>query len=306
MLAYILIPIVLLATIALIAASLLATMLRHPKVLPPNAPDAWIKKHGLPQDQPPRHQPIIVCAGDSITHGILSANYVDMLAQRIPDAVFINAGINSELAYNLYARIDPIIAINPDFVTILIGSNDANATFGISSTMSYLAIQKLPQVPTPQFYREMLTLIIRRLKAETAARIAVASIPPIGEDPHHYAWVRAEEYGIIAKETAFAEAVDYLPLRERMCDYLSEAPKKKPVPFEGIRKAARGALWDHMIMGQDWDEIAARNGFHLLVDGLHLNSHGASMMAGLVERFIQAGRRAAPAQEPVTTAVPRS
>ncbi|OHD77297.1 MAG: hypothetical protein A3J97_13700 [Spirochaetes bacterium RIFOXYC1_FULL_54_7] len=298
MLGQLLIPLILLLVVGTFAASLAASVNRHSRILPHNAPEIWIKAHGLPDDEPPRSRPIAVCAGDSITHGILSANYVDMLATRMPEVEFINAGINSELAYNLHARLGQIIALKPDFISILIGSNDVNATFGLAKALNYLATQRPPQVPTPQFYHEMLVLIVRRLKAETTARVALCSIPPIGEDPGHYAWIRTEEYAAIVKKTAFDEGVDYLPLRERMCAYLADAPPKKAITFESFRKAGIGAVWDHKVLGMDWDEIAARNGFHLLVDGLHLNSHGAGMIASLVERFIRDGRRAAPAAAP--------
>jgi lysophospholipase L1-like esterase len=302
MLGQLLIPLILLFVVGGIGASLVSSVNRHSRILPHNAPEAWVKTHGVPVDEPPRDRPIVVCAGDSLTHGILSANYVDLLAKRLPDAEFINAGINSELAYNLHARLDQIIALKPDFITILIGSNDVNATFGLAKTLNYLATQRPPQVPTPQFYHEMLVLIVRRLKAGTRAHIALCSIPPIGEDPGHYAWIRTEEYAAIVKKTAFDEGVAYLPLRERLCAYLADAPPKKAIAFENFRKAGIGAVWDHKVLGRDWDEIAARNGFHLLVDGLHLNSHGAGMIAGLVERFIRDGRRAAPAPAPEGTA----
>ena len=302
MLGQLLIPLILLFFVASIGASLVSSVNRHSRILPHNCPEAWVKSHGLPVDEPPRNHPIVVCAGDSLTHGILSANYVDMLAKRMPEMAFINAGINSELAYNLHARLDQIIALNPDFISILIGSNDVNATFGLAKTLNYLATQRPPQVPTPQFYHEMLVLIVRRLRTETKARIALCSIPPIGEDPGHYAWIRSEEYAAIVKKTAFDEGVEYLPLRERMCAYLADAPAKKAIAFEHFRKAGIGAVWDHKVLGMDWDEIAARNGFHLLVDGLHLNSHGAGMIAGLVERFIRDGRREEPVPAPEGTA----
>lgn len=278
-----------LVIILLVSFALMASKLRIS--LPPNAPDRWLADNGKPEDTPPRARPLIVCAGDSITHGVISANWVEMLRRRIPDAEYINAGVNSELAWNLYNRLDRIIDINPDFVSILIGTNDANATFGLKSTLNYLAMQKLPELPTPYFYKESLTLIVRKLRKETRSCIAIASIPPIGEDPGHYAWVRSEEYAGIAREVARAEQVEYLPLHEKCCAYIESAPPKQVSPFESFNKLTQKALWDHHMFGKSWDEISAANGFHLLIDGIHFNSHGATIMADLVERFIQTGRR---------------
>jgi len=278
-----------LVIILLVSFALLASKLKIS--LPPNAPDKWLAENGKPADQPPRARPLIVCAGDSITHGVISANWVEILQRRLPQAEFINAGVNSELAWNLYSRLDRIIELNPDIISILIGTNDANATFGFKSTLNYLAVQKLPELPTPYFYKESLTLIVRKLRKETQAHIAISSIPPIGEDTGHYAWVRAEEYAGIAKEVARSEMVEYLPLHEKCCAYIESAPANQVSPFESFNKLMQRATWDHHMFGKSWDEISAANGFHLLIDGIHFNSHGATIMADLVERFIQSKLR---------------
>jgi lysophospholipase L1-like esterase len=150
---------------------------------PANDPKAFMKTRASRPEGPPR--PLAVCAGDSITRGAASVNYVDMLASRLPDWDFVNAGVNSELAYNLALRLDPIIELQPEAVTILIGSNDVNATFGLHSALGYYALQRLPERPNLLFYTENLTLIVRRLKKETKARIALLSLPPIGEEIGH-------------------------------------------------------------------------------------------------------------------------
>ena len=41
---------------------------------------------------------------------------------------FINAGINSHLAYNLFIRLDKVIKCSPAKITILIGTNDVNSS----------------------------------------------------------------------------------------------------------------------------------------------------------------------------------
>ncbi len=233
-------------------------------------------------------KPLAVCAGDSITHGVVSANYVDILSTRHPDWDFCNAGVNSELAFNLAVRLDEIVALDPDAVTILIGTNDVNATFGFRKALGYYALYRLPERPSMLFYQENLTLIVRRLKRETRARIALLSIPPIGEDPRHYAWLRTEEYAAVIKGVAHREEVEYLPLRERLCAYLEGLPRAEPLPFNRMPQAQTRALRSRLIYGKTFDEISAANGFRLLVDGIHLNTHAAAMAADLVEGFLHA------------------
>jgi len=293
---------------ALILALLVSFALTASKLkvdLPPDNPERWLAVHGKPADRPPRGRPIVVCAGDSITHGVVSADWVAMMRARMPDAEFVNAGVNSELAWNLHQRLDPIVAIDPDFIVVLIGSNDANATLGFKSTIGYMANQGLPELPSPSLFRETLTLIVRRLKTETSAAMALASIPPIFEEPDSHPWMRTAEYAGYVKDIAKAEDVGYLPFRERLVAYLESAPRKRSIPYETFQKAIRRAMWDHRMLGKSWDEISAANGFHLLVDGIHLNTHGATVLADLAEKFIRDGRRAARAGAPGATVWPR-
>ena len=62
--------------------------------------------------------------------GQVSINFVDMLRDRLNDKGFrfSNAGVNGDLVYNVLTRLDVVIAQQPDFVIILVGSNDVSAT----------------------------------------------------------------------------------------------------------------------------------------------------------------------------------
>jgi acyl-CoA thioesterase I len=233
-------------------------------------------------------RPLAVCAGDSLTRGAVSVDYVSMLAARLPDWDFANAGVNGELAYNLAERIGDIVALDPDAVTVLIGSNDVNATFGFQAALGYMAAKRLPERPGPLFFRENLLGIVRTLKRETRARIALLSIPPIGEEPGHYAYLRTEDYSAIIKETAKDEGIEYLPLRERLCAFIESLPRgqERPLAFRHFGAAQLRAGRMQRYLSKSLDEISAYNRFHILVDGLHLNTHGASIAADLVEAFL--------------------
>lgn len=236
-------------------------------------------------------RPLCVCAGDSLTRGNVSASYLDILRGRLPDWDFCNAGVNGELAWNLAERLGPIAALEPRAVTVLVGTNDVNASFGLGSRFSYLALKGLPEPASLLFYRENLVRVARYLKRETKARIAFMSIPPIGEDNLHYAFLRSEEYALALKEVAKAEELEYLPLRERLVAYLESMPPKGALPFERFFAAGISAARSRNLLGTGFDEISAKNGFHLLVDGIHLNSKGAAIAADLVEAFLRGSCR---------------
>jgi lysophospholipase L1-like esterase len=232
---------------------------------------------------------LAVCAGDSLTRGAVSVDYVAMLERRLPDWEFSNAGVNAELAFNLAERMGDIVTLDPDAVTILIGTNDVNATFGFQAAYGYIAAKRLPERPSPLFFRECLVGIVRTLKRTTRARIALFSIPPIGEDPGHYAYIRTEDYAAIIEEVAKDEEVAYLPLRERLCAYIEALPPSSPpaLGFKSFGKAQLDAGRAQRYLGKSLDEISAANRFRLLVDGIHLNSHGAAIAAELAEGFLR-------------------
>jgi len=260
--------------------------------LAPSNPRALLAARKAPGEPGPK-RPLAVCAGDSITRGSVSVDYVSTLASRLPDWDFSNAGVNGELAFNLAERLGDIIALRPDAVTVLVGTNDVNATFGFPAALGYMAVKRLPERPSQAFFRENLLGIVRRLKRETRARVALFSIPPIGEEIGHYAYLRTEEYSGIIREIAEAEEVEYLPLRERICAYLESLPPagRRPLEFRRFGDASLKAGRMQRYLGKSLDEISAANRFHILVDGVHLNSHGAAMAAELAEGFLRGGQK---------------
>jgi len=114
---------------------------------------------------------------------------------------YINAGMNAELSYNVLLRIESIIACKPDFLTILIGfltiligTNDANAEIKNVPDKKMLEKLNLPGKPNKKWYIENLEKIITELKEKTDAKIALCSIPIMGEE---------------FSSTAFKQSIDY-------------------------------------------------------------------------------------------------
>ncbi len=232
---------------------------------------------------------VVVCVGNSITHGRVSANYVDLLGERLGyDYLLVNAGVNSELSWNVLQRLDEIIACQPDFVTLLIGTNGANASLNAKNRAVSTKKMNLPQTPTADWFRENLMEICRGLKLHTNAKIALLSLPPIGEDQSHAAYQRTAAYSRIIEDITTSFDISYLPLHEKMTAYLEQ--NKQPLRLrdaDGFRPLMYKGIFKHFILGQSFDKIADANGFQLLTDFLHLNNTGAGMIAELIEDFIR-------------------
>jgi hypothetical protein len=144
----------------------------------------------------------------------------------------------------------------------------------------------LPRKADAAWYRTNLENIVQILQMKTRARIALISIPPIGEDRQHIAYLRSAQYCRIILETARKMGVSYLPLHEKMDRYLMKNPHQPRVSYDdGPRRVMIKMLLSHFILGKSYDRIADENGQHLLIDILHPNGRGASMIADLIEAF---------------------
>jgi len=236
-----------------------------------------------------RPETVVVCAGDSLTHGVVSANYVELLEERLSDDgfFFVNAGINGDMAYNLRLRLEPIIACQPDFVTVLIGTNDVNAIMSEGNQQRYVKSNHLPREPNLEWYTSELESIVKTLQARTSAHIAILSPPVLGEELYTRPNRTVATYASAARDVARRSNVTYIPLFELMCEELDQAGHQPLEVFEdGLGRIVRASL-KVLLLRQSFDAVSDAAGYYFLTDGIHLNSRGAKRVAGLIERFLE-------------------
>lgn len=232
----------------------------------------------------------VVCAGDSITHGNVSYNWVNALrANLASDYHVFNAGINSDLSYTLLGRIDEILAVKPDVVIVMIGTNDVNAKLSKQALKRYYQQKKIAEgtLPTLASYQANVTAIVKRIKNETTARVAVMSLPVMGEDLSHQANLTADTYSAWLKKLADEQDCAYLPVRERMKAFLMANPQPLRYTFAQTTRLIYQCIWGHYVQGKTWDELAQINGFQLVTDNLHLNSAAGDLIVELVAGFVK-------------------
>lgn len=256
----------------------------HGNKKPDNCPSHFLRNGGSRGG----NRKVVVCIGDSITHGNSSCNYVDMLAERLGEKGFdfVNAGINSELSYNILQRLDEIIECAPDFITVMIGTNDSNKSRTEKEAKKAIRQMRLPQKPAAEWYRSNLFEICSSLKKQTNARIAILSIPIITEDLDHPAFRHSLPFVDIIREVAREEGIEYLPLRENMEAYVSEHPSSPRHSFDRRQSLVKKSFARHFFLKQSWNDIGESNGFNLLTDFVHLNCRGAAMAADLIGAFL--------------------
>lgn len=231
---------------------------------------------------------VLVCFGDSNTHGNVSYNWVNDLSSQLTDYQVFNAGINSDLTYTLLQRIDDVIACKPNFITILIGTNDVNSTMGKIMEKRYQDLGRVSKDISPNFedFKKNYIKIIRLLKAKTQAKIAVMSLPVLGEDLAHEANQKADKYSEFVKQLATDEQLIYLPVREKQKEFLQNNPQPLKHTFEETYKLLNFSVINYYLLGKNWDEISTKHGFQLTPDNLHQNSIAGGMIRDLVKDAI--------------------
>lgn len=229
---------------------------------------------------------VMVLAGDSITQGNVSYDWVADIEAEFGQYQFFNAGINADLSYTLLNRINDIIAVEPQYVNILIGTNDVNAV--LVPKHHYYRLGKIPAglMPNSNDYEVNLRTIIQALKTKTSAYISMMSLPIITEDLNSKANLLADEYSEIIKKVAQSENITYLALREKQKAFLLEKNQKTKLIYEKTDTYLRLAALKYYILKKDWDEITTQNGNLLTFDNLHLNSVGAGMIGNLVRKTL--------------------
>jgi lysophospholipase L1-like esterase len=236
---------------------------------------------------------IVACLGSSSTAGKGQAfDWIGELARnpRNRRFRFQNFGVGGDLAYNALQRLPALIACHPDKVVVWIGANDVLALVSPKARRFFRISKRLPCEPSPAWFRENLEAIASHLKAEISATVALCSLGPIGEDPGSENPFQSEmnrhiaEYSAIIAEVARNAGIGYIPVYEALLAEIQESPGRaftslRFLPF--YRDAFRVLL-----LQKSPDEIARMNGWRFHSDGIHLNSRGGMIAAGLVQQFL--------------------
>ena len=234
----------------------------------------------------------MVLFGDSITEGSMSASYVEELADRMgaDGHRFQNAGVGGDTAFNLLQRVARVVAAQPDAVVTMVGTNDLQAYLrGGKPTWIMQQLRKLPQPMTLDWYVELVRQIVETLQNDTHAALALCSIPVMGEDLDDRANDAVRLFNRALEGIAEELDVAYLPVHEAMAEALRSDPRVRVVPFDERTLGRRivRALFHNKVRKRSWDEISIREGLTLTTDTIHLNSHGAAIVADHVERWLR-------------------
>jgi lysophospholipase L1-like esterase len=276
--------IIFLATVILIAvaffyvSSIIAT--------PPNG-----RAIDLTEQERPKIRRVVACIGDSLTHGNIGVCWVESLRQEFPKDIFLNEGINGDVVWQVHQRIEPILKCRPDIAIIMIGSNDAMASFNKNSGERYKRNNSLPEVPTFENYQKLLSELIDRLS--TIPKIVLCTLPPIGEHQNSSINHHINKFNDCIKLTAQEKNISLLPVSDSLWDELD----KRLYPLRSdydpntlpILRRIYGGIIHHYVFKKSWDKVAESKGQWLLFDQIHLGERAAKIIYKLTKNYISSG-----------------
>jgi acyl-CoA thioesterase I len=219
---------------------------------------------------------VVVSAGDSLTEATFSSDYLSILRRRLKcqHYEFVNAGQLGDTSENLVKRLDKdVLARRPNFITILIGANDARKDTELRQAL--------------EAYRRNIEEIILKIRNKTDVPVALISLAPLGENPHSEKNKTVEQYNAISKDIATKRGLGYLPLFEKLLPILID---RIPVDTSAFKVSLATALiksaFQKYVLRKDWDAISASNGYSVLTDGIHINDKAGNILADLIQQWL--------------------
>ncbi len=235
----------------------------------------------------------IIFIGDSLTHGTMSINYINMIKKNLGEKkyTYINAGINGDHTYNILSRIQDIINCQPDIAIVLAGTNDALGIYFKNLIKSTMKRKNLIEIPSDEVFIKNMNQIIQKLKEKTSAKIILLSIPPFGENPNTKAFALSKRYSNILENIAKEKNITFLPVFRKMKEKLNQkndgTSSNPKYSFQDFHKLVALAPMKKIFLFKSFDRISKDWGFNLLIDQIHLNSKGAKVIAELIINLIQ-------------------
>ena len=232
-------------------------------------------------------KPVVVCCGDSITHGHIGYDWVSSLRDKDDSKIYINAGINADLTWNLNQRLDDIIKHNPDYITILIGTNDAIGSQPVKLIQDYyIQTKNLPQVPSIKWFEEQIEIFVKEVKENTSAKIAITTLPWLGEQKDASIINVIKNHNKIIKRIAVQYDLFILDLFSKFKEQIASNDSIPYTTSELRRLRGLRAVILYYIFGWSWTKIGKKYKLKLLCDHIHLNEKGGDLMEQLAKEFL--------------------
>jgi lysophospholipase L1-like esterase len=224
----------------------------------------------------------IAFIGDSLTKGIPGSSYVTILRSRLPQHRLLNLGKGNDTVVSLYRRLSRLRCGDTpfDIAFLWVGVNDIDR----DSSWAFRVANALRRQPRSRdlddfrlYYGKILDILCQNA-------VWIVAVSPLlkGEDIHNRWNQELSAYAEVVRGLSMQdEQMEYLDLRQR---FFSRLATQRVTDYS--LKSPLSVGLDALTLRSDAqvDEMAAKRGLHLTLDGVHLNSAGAFLVA---EAFLE-------------------
>lgn len=207
--------------------------------------------------------------GDSLTEGRPGVSFFTFLKKEYPNMTFVNLGKSGETVISLQTRLSKLeIDKDYDLIFLWIGVND------VYSNM--LKVQAQPVVKNHEEFQEVYTKLIDMIRPFTKRIVAICPAI-IGENIKNDANMELRELAVIIESiTSKHDNVSYLDMIDVFEKHLVNANSSDYIGTGVITIMKDALLYRNPTR---IDRLSKKRGLYLTLDGVHLNSLGANIVA---------------------------
>jgi lysophospholipase L1-like esterase len=252
-------------------------------------------------------KPVLVCLGDSLTHGNCSASITPEIPPKLCQALgmtppkyneifsdplwIVNCGQNGMTSRTiLHERLSQALGCHPDYILLWIGTNDVRAVYKQSWSKEVVRINDLPLAPTLDGFERNLKGIVDFIRQSSpTVQIGICTLPPMGEDLKSKANAVVRKANDIIERVAGSdgEKTTLIPVFGRLEAILEKKRRSWNTP------SVDWFFWISVVMNPlfhvipffswcNWNSLSKPFSHAILNDGLHLNEHGRDEVVDLI------------------------
>jgi lysophospholipase L1-like esterase len=225
----------------------------------------------------------IAFLGDSITTGKPGVNFVDPFKDKYPQHEFLNYGKGGDTVTSLLERLQQMrIPQDIDVMILMIGINDVYVKTAWWQPLLKRHMKQSWTKNASEFkagYEALLDFILPLTK-----HLLVLSPTVVGEKVHNRFNRRLEQYSELIPSLCNDPKIMYFDLHERFKDLLDN--QRTAVYIQKSILRLKKDL-DTLSTSEDVDDMSEERGLMLTLDGVHLNSKGASVVHQIIDEYLQ-------------------
>lgn len=224
----------------------------------------------------------IAFLGDSITTGKPGVSFVEPFKTKYPNHEFLNYGKGGDTVISLLQRLQQMrIPQDIDVMILMIGINDVYVKTAWWQPLLKRRMNQ-PWVKNTQEFKESYQALLDFIVPLTN-HLLVLSPTVVGEKVHNRFNRRLERYTDVFPGLCSNPKITYFDLHERFKDLLDNQRTAVYIQRSMLRLKKDFDLLDTIELVDDMSE---ERGLMLTLDGVHLNSKGASVVHQVMEEYL--------------------